>query len=203
MANKTCVKCNQSKPLSDFYKANYNYKTNKDGHDYYCKYCRKGSHLASMRANKKKCSLESCDKPHYAKTYCRMHYARAITRNNVERSIDSVDISKSYFYNGKTTLYTRNRMLMLKYKITLEEYQERTADGCELCGEISNISYHVDHDHLCCKGQKTCGKCVRGIICHKCNIAVDKMQNGVMRQDYPNYWLIQKYLEAYRGQKRT
>lgn len=29
---------------------------------------------------------------------------------------------------------------------------------------------YVDHDHACCPGKKSCRKCVRGILCMKCNI---------------------------------
>jgi hypothetical protein len=28
---------------------------------------------------------------------------------------------------------------------------------------------HVDHDHSCCRGVRSCGKCVRGIACEPCN----------------------------------
>lgn len=186
MANKTCTKCQETKTLDQFYKANP--KQNLDqGVDYYCKYCRNGAHLASIRNQNKKCSVKDCTKSHYARTYCRMHYARWERNGHTDRLI------------GNGNKEVRDRQLRLKYVITLEEYEERTADGCELCGEKSERTYHVDHDHKCCKGTKTCGKCVRGIICHMCNVAVDKMQNGLMRADYPNYWIIEKYLEAYNG----
>jgi len=30
-------------------------------------------------------------------------------------------------------------------------------------------SIHVDHDHACCSTTRTCGKCVRGLLCSTCN----------------------------------
>jgi hypothetical protein len=184
MPNKLCVKCQETKTLDNFY-PNKNVKS--DGYDYYCKYCRNGAHLVSIRTQDKKCSIEECNNTHYARTWCRVHYSRWQRTGNTE--------TLATIGSGEH----RERMLRLKYVITLEEYTERTADGCELCGEKSEKAYHVDHDHKCCAGQTTCGKCVRGIICHKCNVAVDKMENGLMREDYPNYWLISKYLETYNG----
>lgn len=54
-----------------------------------------------------------------------------------------------------------------KYGISLEQYQVLLDQGCEICGSKHRLQ--IDHDHSCCPGQKTCGKCVRGILCAKHN----------------------------------
>ena len=44
---------------------------------------------------------------------------------------------------------------------------------CYLCGEPLNLDapgmVHVDHDHACCRGVKSCGTCIRGLACEPCN----------------------------------
>jgi Recombination endonuclease VII len=44
---------------------------------------------------------------------------------------------------------------------------------CYLCGEpldLDNLrTIHVDHDHSCCRGNRSCGHCIRGLACEPCN----------------------------------
>jgi hypothetical protein len=60
------------------------------------------------------------------------------------------------------------------YGITKELYDElyRLQGGkCYVCqistGKARRLA--VDHDHRCCPGPKSCGKCVRGLACGHCN----------------------------------
>lgn len=47
-------------------------------------------------------------------------------------------------------------------------------NACAICSEPFEGKFAIDHDHSCCPGKnlrkgKTCGKCVRGLLCRGCN----------------------------------
>jgi hypothetical protein len=70
---------------------------------------------------------------------------------------------------------TRNYHLYLRYGITPEQYNEMVLaqNGC-CAGCLRHQSelkrpLCVDHDHSCCPGDKTCGECIRGLLCWQCN----------------------------------
>lgn len=200
MKTKRCIKCNTLKPLRDYYKTkleSYGYR------DYYCKYCRTGANIISQNNKTKKCSIEECNRSHYAKTWCRVHYARWFRTGSVEKKMNKVDLETTYEYKNKKSIYKRKYLLQRNYKMSLEEYVERSKQGCEVCGvKPTDRNLHVDHDHTCCNSQISCGKCVRGILCNRCNVAVDKYESNRMRPDYPLLTKIQDYLEVYHAKNR-
>jgi Recombination endonuclease VII len=84
-----------------------------------------------------------------------------------------------------------------KYRLSLERYREILAaqDGkCAICGtdgpsDIRTGRFHVDHDHACCPGKESCGKCIRGLLCHFCNTAL-----GNFKDDPDNLLAALSYL---------
>lgn len=69
-----------------------------------------------------------------------------------------------------------------QYGITieqLEELKERQGGVCAACGQPPRPGrdLSVDHDHGCCPGQSSCGKCVRGLLCHRCNSFLGHVQD--------------------------
>jgi len=63
----------------------------------------------------------------------------------------------------------KSRRRVYRYGLDEIAYAALIATGCAICGTMENL--HVDHDHNCCPGWKTCGKCVRGALCARHNKA--------------------------------
>lgn len=79
---------------------------------------------------------------------------------------------KSPEYSEKQRLY----MMKHRYGLSPEQYgamMEQQNFCCAICKEEFGDGGRkpcVDHDHNCCPGTKTCGKCVRAILCNTCNV---------------------------------
>lgn len=68
------------------------------------------------------------------------------------------------------------------YKLSaadIDEMFEKQSGTCGICPKSLGDTWVVDHDHKCCniKGQKTCGDCVRGLLCSQCNIRLGHLEN--------------------------
>ena len=89
-----------------------------------------------------------------------------------------------------------------RYGLTLDTFDELLAsqDGkCAVCRtpEPGGQGWHVDHDHTCCRRSKcSCGKCVRGILCTRCNIGI-----GNFKDDPAIIQAAHDYITAYRARQ--
>ncbi|HEX4521063.1 MAG TPA: endonuclease VII domain-containing protein [Gaiellaceae bacterium] len=68
----------------------------------------------------------------------------------------------------------RRVQTLRRYGITAEQFEgmlEAQEGACAIC-HAEEVVLQVDHDHSCCPGQRSCGGCIRGLLCAKCNTAV-------------------------------
>ena len=87
----------------------------------------------------------------------------------------------------------KRRGRMRKYGLAEGEYEARLeAQGgvCFVCSRPETAMRNgvlfllsVDHDHECCPGGNSCGRCVRGLLCMKCNRVLGLMGDspGLLR----------------------
>lgn len=73
------------------------------------------------------------------------------------------------------TSWCRTCQVMYKFSISKVEYDELLADQggvCAICKSSPSDggkALAVDHDHACCPTGRSCGKCIRGLLCASCN----------------------------------
>lgn len=88
------------------------------------------------------------------------HPGYRVARKTVLGSMDAADVKYQYGLTPER----------------VAELLEAQQGCCYLCGEPLEVgkprSIHIDHDHSCCRGRRSCGTCIRGLACHPCNTGI-------------------------------
>ncbi len=74
-----------------------------------------------------------------------------------------------------------------KYSLPVERLRQMLFEGCIYPGGDHADELHIDHDHKCCGKNKSCGKCVRGILCGNHNRLVGMVEKALPHMD----WIIE------------
>lgn len=96
-------------------------------------------------------------------------------------------------YNRLYAQRNREKHRQARYGITTEQYNallESQGGGCALCGAKVNRggkSLPIDHDHNCCPGRTSCGKCIRGVLCTKHNLLLGAVSDIAQLQAMIEY----------------
>lgn len=78
---------------------------------------------------------------------------------------------------NKYKLIQRKCKLKNSFKLSEEQFVNLINDQDNLCAVCRiNIPTQIDHDHSCCLKIPTCGNCIRGVVCKRCNILLGYLE---------------------------
>lgn len=90
----------------------------------------------------------------------------------------------------------REQKLLRRFNMSSAEFDERLrfqGGRCAICRTEEPGgpgTWRVDHDHKCCPEERTCGQCVRALLCHLCNAGL-----GFFKDDSARLREAANYLE--------
>lgn len=171
---KTCTKCQTLKNFSEFHK----YKKSLDGYKHHCKVCVREYDQVRIDDFRVMPRKKNGDLIH-----CR----------NCDEYLD-----KSKFWGNETTYCKECRVFvgrahnLKKKSLTVEQYMDMSQKQGHVCMICKKKDPHkrlsVDHDHSCCAGDSSCGKCIRGLLCSYCNKTLGMVNDDVnVLQDMIDY----------------
>jgi len=130
-----------------------------------CKRIAKWDFMCRAHAERVRSGLPVNDKP-----FKRVYLGEVCERSGCSAKASSLGLCR-YHYS-----------IVRKYgQNALELVANYFLKGCPLCHRTAEEAGqpYVDHDHSCCAGQNTCGECVRGAICTRCNSGLGMFQDSL------------------------
>jgi hypothetical protein len=169
--SKVCPSCNLDKPTEDFNKA----ANRRDGLQVYCRKCQNDKVREKYHQD-----IDS---------------SREYNRNKRDPEKERERQQRRYWADPAKESARKRKS---KYGLSPEGRQQKLEEQGHKCGVCGTSKpggmgdWHVDHDHACCPGATSCGKCVRGLLCCRCNHKLSVREDVI--------WMSQSeiYLEKYK-----
>lgn len=134
-------------------------------------------------------------------TFSHPHKGKVATVCSPCRIVRDAEATRRWAARNPEGLKAAYRRANLKSHFGLSELQLAemvAAQGsrCRICesDEPGGAGrWAIDHDHSCCPGKKTCGQCIRGLLCTSCNMGL-----GQFRDDPEVLRRAADYIESFR-----
>jgi hypothetical protein len=157
---KTCAQCGATLPVAEFHR----FVHAKDGRTPWCKPCvsrrnreYREKHRDAVLAGKKAA------------------YRRDPETNRARNAAWKARNPERHEY------LVRRSWLKQMYGMSPEDYDallEAQGHACAICRKaVGQRRLAIDHDHGCCPGKRSCGQCVRGLLCTHCNRLLGWLDN--------------------------
>lgn len=77
---------------------------------------------------------------------------------------------------------------------TFQRMYDEQEGRCAICAEyMTTEEAHIDHDHSCCpEGGRSCGECVRALLCRGCNHGLGNFRDDPNRLIAAAAYLMQR-----------
>lgn len=162
----TCAGCRESKDRAEFHKA----RGRKSGLTSYCKPCGRKLALAWRSKAQPKpertcvdCGLSGGVDLFYGLDACCKECKKVRNKRWADKNVERI----------------KARRVHSSYGVDFYAEMERQDSACAICGDAENGGKRlsVDHDHSCCPGVTSCGKCFRGLLCSRCNLVLGRCED--------------------------
>ena len=160
--------------------------------------------------NREKSRLRRLKNPEAVRAYARAHAQTPVGRAYYERTRGHYAELTAKYRAADPTMVKRSHVKM-KYGLTWDRYQAMLAAQkgvCAICKQPETWkrkttkvwALSVDHDHRCCAGPTSCGKCVRGLLCRRCNAVLGQVRDSskllLSMASFLSATDVQKYAES-------
>ena len=180
-----CPGCDDYHALEAFPKSSY-----KDGLKRNCKQYYNARRRELYRTNPRYAEQQRIYRRQYKQTENGKNAIKKSQQNRQQRRKEDPE------YKRIERLKLRVKKLKSRYNISLEIYENLMIlqeHKCAICKKpfienesdlngfaIQLESPRIDHNHNCCGNGSSCGQCVRGLLCGRCNIGIAHFNDDIL-----------------------